>query len=74
MPPRRSGMHKKYRYSFEFVVQTDRRTESILECTLKDLSNDNWHAYQIWKLVGSLGTDENNIAISYLSRYTRGEA
>ena len=38
--------------------QTDRQTESISECTLKDLSNDIWHAYQWWKLVGD---EENNI-------------
>ena len=32
--------------------------ESILECTLKDLSNDVWQAYQSWKLVGD---EENNM-------------
>ena len=41
---------------------TDRRAESISECTLKDLSkiqiNEKWYAYQKWKLVGN---DENNI-------------
>ena len=47
----------KSRYSFE-DRGTDRRMESISECTLKDLSNDIWHAYQSWKLVGD---DENNI-------------
>ena len=40
----------KSRYSFE--------VESISECTLKDLLNDIWHAYQSWKLVGD---EENNI-------------
>ena len=44
-------------YSFE-DCGTDRQTESISECTLKDLSNDIWHAYQSWKLVGD---EENNI-------------
>ena len=33
-------------YSFEYRG-TDRRTESISECTL--VSNDIWHAYQSWK-------------------------
>ena len=49
----------KFRYSFE-DRGTDRQTESILECLsiLKDLSNDIWHAYQSWKLVGD---EENNI-------------
>ena len=47
----------KSRYSFE-DRGTHRQTESISECTLKDLSNDIWHAYQSWKLVGD---DENNI-------------
>ena len=42
----------------KIVVQTDRQTESISECILKDLSNDIWHAYQSWKLVGD---EENNI-------------
>ena len=37
---------------------TDRQTELISECTLKDPSNDIWHAYQSWKLVGD---EENNI-------------
>ena len=37
------------------VVQTDRQKESISETfTLKDLSNDIWHAYQSWKLVDFL--------------------
>ena len=44
-------------YSFE-DRGADRQTESISECTLKDFSNDIWHAYQSWKLVGE---EENNI-------------
>ena len=55
----------KYCYSFE-DRGTDRQEESISECTLKELSNDIWHAYQSWKLVGD---EENNI---YLPRCTRG--
>ena len=47
----------KSRYSFE-DRGTDRQTESISECTLKDLSNDIQHANQSWKLVGD---EENNI-------------
>ena len=47
----------KSSYSFE-DRDTDRQTESILECSLKDLSNDIRHAYQSWKLVGD---EENNI-------------
>ena len=35
----------KSRYSFE-DRDTDRLTESISECTLKDFSNDIRHAYQ----------------------------
>ena len=31
------------------MVQADGRTESISECTLKDLSNAMWHVYQSWK-------------------------
>ena len=50
----------KSRYLFE-DRGTDKRTESILECTLKDLSNDIWHAYQSWKLVGD---EENNSSTS----------
>ena len=46
----------KFRYSFE-DHGTDRRTESIPESTLKDLSNYIWHAYQSWKLVGN---EDNN--------------
>ena len=46
----------KSRYSFE-DRGTDRLTESISEYTIKDLSNDIWHAYQSWKLVSD---DENN--------------
>ena len=42
----------------KIMVQTDRQTESISVCTLKELSNDIWHAYQSWKLVGD---EENNI-------------
>ena len=38
--------------------RTDRQVESIPEYTHKDLSNDIWHAYQSWKLVGD---EENNI-------------
>ena len=52
----------KSRYSFEDCGtdgQTDRQTESISECTLKDLSNHIiWHTYQSWKLVED---EENNI-------------
>ena len=48
----------KSRYSFQDRGTTDRQTESISECTLKDLLNDIWHAYQIWKLVCD---EENNI-------------
>ena len=51
------SINKKSRYSFE-DRGTDRRTESISECTLKDLSNVIWHAYQSWKLVGD---EEYNI-------------
>ena len=47
----------KSRYSFE-DRGTDRQTESISKCTFKDFSNDIWHAYQNWKLVGD---EENNI-------------
>ena len=36
---------------------TDRQTESISECTLKNISNEIWHAYQSWKLVDD---EENN--------------
>ena len=50
-------MKTKASYSFE-DRGTDGQTESISECTLKDLSNDIWHAYQSWKLVGD---EENNI-------------
>ena len=32
--------------------------ESISEFTLKYISNDIWHTYQIWKLIGD---EENNI-------------
>ena len=32
--------------------------QKMPECTLKDLLNDIWHAYQSWKLVGD---EENNI-------------
>ena len=49
----------KSRYSFE-DRGTDRQTKSISECTLKDLSNDTWHGYQSWKLVGD---EENNIRV-----------
>ena len=42
----------KSRYSFD-DRGTYRRTESISECTLKDLSTDIWHAYQSWKFVGN---------------------
>ena len=42
----------------KIVVPTDRRTESLSECTFKDLSNNIWHSYQSWKLVGG---EENNI-------------
>ena len=54
----------KSRYSLE-DCGTDRQTESISECTLKDLSNDKiiWHAYQSWKLVGN---EENNIPPQYI--------
>ena len=41
----------KSRYLFE-DRDTDRRMESISECTLKGLSNDTWQAY---------GNEENNI-------------
>ena len=51
----------KSRYSFE-DRGTDWHTESNSECTLKDLSNDIWHAYQSWKLVGD---EENNTPPSY---------
>ena len=47
----------KSRYSFE-DRHAVRRTESISECTLKDLSNDIWQAYESWELVGN---EENNI-------------
>ena len=47
----------KSRYSFE-DRDTDRRTESISECTPKNLSNDIWHAYESWKFVVD---EENNI-------------
>ena len=47
----------KSRYSFE-DYGTDRQKESMSECTLKDISNGIWHAYQSWKLVGD---QENNI-------------
>ena len=50
-------MKAKSRYSFE-DRGTDRQTESISECILKDFSNDIWHAYQNRKLVGD---EENNI-------------
>ena len=46
----------KSHYSVEYRG-TDRQTESISECNLKDLSNDIWHVYQNWKLVGD---EENN--------------
>ena len=36
---------------------TDRRNRFQNVATLKDLSNDIWHAYQSWKLVGD---EENN--------------
>ena len=54
----------KSRYSFEYRG-TDRQTELISECIIKDLSNDIWHTYQRGKLFGD---EENNI---YLPRYTR---
>ena len=57
-------------YSFE-DRDTDRQTESISEFTLTYLSNDIWHAYQSWKLVGD---DKNNIPPPPPPRYTRGEA
>ena len=47
----------KSSYLFE-DCGTDRRTESISECTLKDILNDIWNAYQSWKLIGDEG---NNI-------------
>ena len=47
----------KSSYSFE-DHGTDRQTESISECTLKDLSNDIRHAYQSLKLFGD---EKNNI-------------
>ena len=50
----------KSRYSFE-DRGTDKLTESISECTLKDLSNDIGHVYQSWKLVGD---EESNILIT----------
>ena len=53
----RFRIETKSSYSFE-DRGTDGQTESISECTLKDLSNDIWHAYQSWKLVGD---EENNI-------------
>ena len=42
----------------KIVVQTNRQTESISECNLKDFWNDIWHAYQSWKLIGA---EENNV-------------
>ena len=39
------------------VVPTDRLNGFCLECTLKDLSNDIWHAYQSGKIVG--GEEKN---------------
>ena len=42
----------KSNYSFE-DCGTDRQTKSISECILEDLSNDTWHAYKRWKLVGT---------------------
>ena len=53
----RIKMKTKPRYSLE-DRGTDGQTESISECTLKDLSNDIRHLYQNWKLVGD---EENNI-------------
>ena len=47
----------KFRYPFE-DRDTESQTESISECSHKDLSNYIWHAYQSWKLVGD---EENNI-------------
>ena len=47
----------KSNHSFDDRV-TGRQTESISKSTLKDLSNDMWHASQSWKLVGD---EENNI-------------
>ena len=48
------------------MVQTDRLTEFISECALKDLSNDIWHTYQSRKLVGD---EENNIPPRYTKFY-----
>ena len=45
------------------------QTESISECTLKDLSNDIWHAYQSWNLVRD---EENNIPSKYVSNRVGG--
>ena len=50
-------MKTKSRNSFE-DRGTDRQTESISKCALKDQSNDIWHAYQSWQLVDD---EENNI-------------
>ena len=58
-------MKTKSSYSFA-DCGTDGQTETISERTLKDLSNDIWHAYQSWKLVDD---EENNIP----PPYTRGE-
>ena len=51
------------------MVQTDRqnRFRNVLS-SLKDLSNDIWHAYQSWKLVGD---EENNIATSPTELYMK---
>ena len=40
--------------------------ESISECTLKDLSNDIYHAYQSWRLFGD---EEDNIPPPLKDKY-----
>ena len=54
-------MNTKSSYSFEDHGTDWQTAESISECTFKDLSNDVWHAYQSWKLVGD---EDNNIPAS----------
>ena len=52
------GLRIKTKSSYSLEDRGTDGMESILECTLKDLSNDIWHAYQSWKLVGD---EENNV-------------
>ena len=49
---------KSHYIRLNIVVQTDGRNRFRNVGTVKDLSNDIWHFYQSWKLVGD---EENNI-------------